>query len=85
MSASDLSESEFQDLYQRLKRMSRWGAADRRGALNYISEADVMAAASVSAISLGTPSPVCFIRRGWTAEAIAAAGREDRRGFPARG
>jgi kynurenine formamidase len=46
MSAPDLSASEFQALYQRLKRMSRWGSADRRGALNYISEADVVAAAS---------------------------------------
>jgi kynurenine formamidase len=43
---SALSADEFQALYQRLRRMSRWGPADRRGALNYISEADVVAAAS---------------------------------------
>jgi kynurenine formamidase len=59
MSKPDLSEGEFQDLYQRLRRMSKWGAADRRGALNYISAADVVAAASDvwrgRAVSLGAP------------------------------
>lgn len=46
MSEPDLSASEFQALYQRLKRLTRWGPDDRRGALNFISEADVVAAAS---------------------------------------
>jgi len=59
MSTANLSTSEFQDLYQRLKRTSRWGEADRRGALNNISEADVVAAASDvwrgRAVSLGAP------------------------------
>jgi kynurenine formamidase len=59
MSPPDLSASEFLDLYQRLKQKSRWGPADRRGALNYISEADVVAAASDiwrgRAVSLGAP------------------------------
>ena len=43
---TELSAGQFQALYQRLKRMSRWGPDDRRGALNHISEADVVAAAS---------------------------------------
>jgi kynurenine formamidase len=46
MSTPDLSASEFQALYQRCKRMSRWGPADRRGALNNISHAEIVAAAS---------------------------------------
>ena len=46
MSQPDLSASEFQALYRRLKRLSRWGPDDRRGTLNYISESDVVAAAS---------------------------------------
>jgi kynurenine formamidase len=59
MSAPDLSASEFQALYQRAKRMSRWGSADRRGALNNISPAAVVAAASDvwrgRTVSLGAP------------------------------
>jgi kynurenine formamidase len=43
---TELSAGEFQELYQRLKRMSRWGPDDRRGTLNHISAADVVAAAS---------------------------------------
>src|SRR5215813_7002074 len=46
MNAPDLSASEFQALYRKLKRTARWGPDDRRGALNYISEADVVAASS---------------------------------------
>ncbi|HEY4853426.1 MAG TPA: hypothetical protein VII22_21775 [Streptosporangiaceae bacterium] len=39
-----LSETEFRALYQRLRQQARWGAADRRGALNYITPAEVLAA-----------------------------------------
>ncbi|MBV9094994.1 MAG: cyclase family protein [Streptosporangiaceae bacterium] len=46
MDTSGMSASEFQALYQRLQGMSRWGPDDRRGALNYLSDADVVAAAS---------------------------------------
>ena len=46
MSTPDLSAGEFRALYQRLKRASSWGSADRRGALNNISHADIVAAAS---------------------------------------
>ena len=46
MSTPDLGADEFQALYQRLKHMSRWGPADRRGALNNISHVEIVAAAS---------------------------------------
>jgi kynurenine formamidase len=41
-----LSEAEFRALYQRLRRRSAQGAADRLGTLNNISAADLVAAAS---------------------------------------
>jgi kynurenine formamidase len=46
VSGFDLSDAEFQVLYERLKRMSSWGPGDRRGALNNITPAEVAAAAS---------------------------------------
>ncbi len=46
MSGIALSEAEFRALYERLKRMSAQGSADRRGALSNISAAGVVAAAS---------------------------------------
>jgi kynurenine formamidase len=46
MSMPDLGADEFQALYQRCKHMSRWGPADRRGALNNISNVEIVAAAS---------------------------------------
>lgn len=46
MSDFALSAAEFRALYERLKRASRWGPQDRRGALNHISRTDVVAAAS---------------------------------------
>jgi kynurenine formamidase len=46
VSTPELSADEFQALYQRCKRMSRWGPADRRGALNNISHVEIVAAAS---------------------------------------
>lgn len=59
MSTFDLSASEFRALFERVKRMSMWGPDDRRGALNNISEADVVAAASDvwrgRTVSLGAP------------------------------
>ena len=42
----ELSAAEFRALYDRVKHMSRWGPADRRGALNNIAPAQVTAAAS---------------------------------------
>jgi kynurenine formamidase len=41
-----LNAAEFSALYQRLQRASDWGAADRRGALNHLTQARVLAAAS---------------------------------------
>jgi len=41
----ELSAAEFRALYDRVKHMSRWGPADRRGALNNIAPAQVTAAA----------------------------------------
>jgi kynurenine formamidase len=59
MSTFDLGTGEFEALYQRLQHMSRWGPDDRRGALNNISESDVVAAASDvwrgRTVSLGAP------------------------------
>ena len=46
MSDCELSEAEFRALYRRVKQLSRWGPGDRRGALNNISPAEVVAAAS---------------------------------------
>ena len=40
-----LSEEEFRSLYERLRGQVPWGPDDRRGALNYITAAEVLAAA----------------------------------------
>jgi kynurenine formamidase len=45
MSDFQLSEAEFRALYDRVKHMSPWGPADRRGSLNNITPAQVTAAA----------------------------------------
>jgi kynurenine formamidase len=39
-----MSEAEFRTMYDRLRAQVPWGPADRRGALNYITPADVLAA-----------------------------------------
>jgi kynurenine formamidase len=41
-----LSAAEFEALYERLRQVPAWGAADRRGALNNLTPARVLAAAS---------------------------------------
>jgi kynurenine formamidase len=46
MSEFELSAAEFRAMYERVKQMSQWGPADRRGTLNNISPAQVVAAAS---------------------------------------
>ena len=46
MSDFELTAAEFRALYDRLKHMTRWGPADRLGALNNISPAQAIAAAS---------------------------------------
>jgi kynurenine formamidase len=40
-----LDAAEFGELYQRLRRTADWGPADRRGALNHLTPAEVLAAA----------------------------------------
>jgi len=59
MSDFELSAAEFRALYDRVKDMSRWGPADRLGALNNISPTQVVAAASDiwrgRAVSLAAP------------------------------
>ncbi len=42
---SPISPAEFDELYRRLKGKANWGASDRRGALNHITSAQVLAAA----------------------------------------
>lgn len=42
--APRLAEAEFRDLYARLRAQVPWGPDDRRGALNYITAAEVIAA-----------------------------------------
>ena len=59
MSEAELSAAEFRALYDRVKHMSRRGPADRRGALNNITPAQVTAAAGDvrrgRAVSLAVP------------------------------
>jgi kynurenine formamidase len=40
-----MTEAEFRALYDQLRRQVRWGAGDRRGALNHIAAAQIQAAA----------------------------------------
>src|SRR5689334_8429369 len=42
--AGPMTETEFRALYERLRRQVPWGPDDRRGALNYITPAEVLAA-----------------------------------------
>src|SRR5438034_513885 len=41
-----MTEAEFRSLYERLRGPARWGPDDRRGALNYITPAEVLAASA---------------------------------------
>ena len=54
-----MTEAEFQRLYDQLRAQPSWGPADRRGALNYLTPATVLAAAGEvrlgRAVSLGGP------------------------------
>jgi hypothetical protein len=59
MSDFELSAAEFRALYDRVKHMSRWGPADRRGALNNVSPAQVvLAAPAKSQVAPDNPDPV---------------------------
>ena len=85
MSDFELSASEFRALYNRVRHMSRWGPADRRGALNNISPAQVVAAASgvgrgravslaapiESEVALDNPDPAVHLMTHGTSSAAA--------------
>jgi hypothetical protein len=68
MSDFELSGAEFRTLYDRVKHMSRWGPANRLGALNNISPTQVIAAASDvwrgRAVSVAAPSTLRLRRPG---------------------
>jgi hypothetical protein len=51
-----MSEAEFRSLHGRLRAQLPWGPDDRRGALNYITPADVLAACG--AVRLGRTVPL---------------------------
>ena len=46
-----MTETEFRSLYERLRGQLPWGPDDRRGALNYITPAEILAA--VGEVTLG--------------------------------
>ena len=54
-----MTEAEFRSLYERLRAQVPWGPDDRRGALNYITQAEVLAACGAvrlgRAVSLAVP------------------------------
>ena len=54
-----MTEAEFRALYERLRAQVPWGPDDRRGALNYITQAEVLAACGAvrlgRAVSLAAP------------------------------
>ena len=52
-----LTRDEFAALFRRLKSTADWGAADRRGALNHITPAHVIAAARKSGSGGACHSP----------------------------
>jgi kynurenine formamidase len=57
--AGPMTEAQFRTLYERLRQQLPWGPDDRRGALNYITSAEVLAARGEvrlgRAISLAAP------------------------------
>jgi kynurenine formamidase len=59
MCTAAMTEAEFRTLYQRLRRGIPWPPEDRRGALNYITPAEIRAAAAEvsmgAAVSLAAP------------------------------
>jgi kynurenine formamidase len=59
MCTAAMTEAEFRTLYERLRRSIPWPPEDRRGALNYITPAEIRAAAAEvsmgAAVSLAAP------------------------------
>ena len=61
-----MTEAEFRALYERLRAQVPWGPDDRRGALNYITQAEVLAALRRGQAG---PSPCHWPRRWRTGRA----------------
>jgi kynurenine formamidase len=59
--AAPLSEAEFRSLYDRLRAAVPWGSADRRGALNYLTAAERLAAVREvrQGITISLGAPIC--------------------------
>ena len=51
LSPGPMTETEFRSLYERLRGQLPWGPDDRRGALNYITQAEILAA--LAEVTLG--------------------------------
>src|SRR5262249_36770633 len=62
---SRTSEADFRALYERLRAQVPWGPADRRGALNYLTQADVLAACG--AVRLGRTVSLAAPVEDWVA------------------
>jgi kynurenine formamidase len=60
-----MTEAEFRSLYERLRAQVPWGPDDRRGALNYITQAEVLAACG--AVRLGRPVSLAVPVEDWPA------------------
>src|SRR3954451_19047428 len=63
LSPGQMTEAEFRSLYQRLRDELPWGADDRRGALNYITAAEVLAA--VGEVTMGRTVSVAAPVEHW--------------------
>jgi kynurenine formamidase len=82
-----LSAADFQELYQRLRGQPAWGSGDRRGALNYLTPARMLAAAGevtlgrsvtmaspMAGSAADNPEPGAMHMKHLPAEPSAAAG-----------
>jgi kynurenine formamidase len=58
-----MTEAEFRSLYERLRAQVPWGANDRRGALNYLTPAEVLAASGE--VKLGRPVSLAAPVEDW--------------------
>ena len=63
--AGQLTETEFRSLYERLRAQVPWGPDDRRGALNYLTPATILAA--VSEVRLGRTLSLAAPVEDWPA------------------
>jgi hypothetical protein len=54
----ELSAAEFRALYERVKHMSRWGPADRRGACEELDRWSFLCIVAPLRLRAGTGSPI---------------------------